>query len=93
MPIAIEELAKELNISPDVLLTRSLAAYIEHELRLAEDDIADLREKYLVTDRDELEKRIKERSIPSHPAWEDLIAWENTEQYITKLKDYLVNLI
>ena len=89
MAMALEELAKEMDIPASDLLKCGMVAYLEHELRLAEDDIADLREKYLVTDKNELEKHIKEKFIPSHPAWEDLIAWENTEQYIKKIKDNL----
>ena len=82
----IAQISKELNILPDELTQRSLLAYLEHELRLAEEDIADIREKYLVATKADLEKNIKNKKIYSHPAWEDLIAWENTEDYITKLK-------
>ena len=56
---------------------------------LAEEDIADLRDKYLVLNKGDLEKHIKDKSIPEHPAWEDLITWENTEEYIQKLKNLL----
>jgi len=86
MSFTIAQISKELNISPDELTQRSLLTYLEHELRLAEEDIADIRDKYLVATRAELEKNIKSRKIYSHPAWEDLIAWENTEDYIAKLK-------
>jgi hypothetical protein len=82
----ITRISKELNIPPDELTHRSLLTYLEHELRLAEEDIADIRDKYLVTTRAELEKKIKSKKIYSHPAWEDLIAWENTEERIAKLK-------
>ena len=82
----IAQISKEFNISLDELTQRSLLAYLEHELRLAEEDIADIRDKYLVATRTELEKNIKSKKIYSHPAWEDLIAWENTEEYMTKLK-------
>ena len=82
----IAQISKEFNIPLDELTQRSLLAYLEHELRLAEEDIADIRDKYLVATRTELEKNIKSKKIYSHPAWEDLIAWENTEEYMTKLK-------
>ncbi len=82
----IVQISKELNLQPDELTQRSLLAYLEHELRLAEKDIADIRDKYFVANREELEKRIKNKRIYSHPAWEDLIVWENTEEYISKLK-------
>lgn len=86
MSSTIAQISKELNISPDELTQRSLLTYLEHELRLAEEDIADIRDKYLVATKAELEKNIKSRKIYSHPAWEYLIAWENTEEHIAKLK-------
>lgn len=82
----LDQISKDLSIPADELLNRSLLAYLEHELRLAEEDIADIREKYLVADRKELESKIKNKLIASHPAWEDLIVWENSETYIGKLK-------
>ena len=82
----IAEISKELNMSADELTQQSLLAYLEHEIRLAEDDIADIRDKYLVATRTELENNIKSKKIYSHPAWEDLITWENTEEHIAKLK-------
>lgn len=82
----ISKISKELNIPPDELTYRSILAYLEHELRLSEEDIADIRDKYMVVTRTELGKKIKNKKIYSHPAWEDLIAWENLEEYITKLK-------
>ncbi|MBI5701145.1 hypothetical protein HZC34_04770 [Candidatus Saganbacteria bacterium] len=82
----LDQISRDLNISSEELLNRSLLAYLEHELRLAEEDIADLRDKYQVASRKELEEKIKTKEIASHPAWEDLIAWENTDKYIEKLK-------
>jgi len=82
----LDQISRDLNISSDELINRSLLAYLEHELRLAEEDIADIRDKYLVAGRSELENKIKVKEIAGHPAWEDLIAWENTDKYIEKLK-------
>ena len=89
MPVSVLELSKELDLPSEELLNRSIFAYLEHELRLAEEDIADIRDKYLVLTKSELEKKIKSKEIYSHPAWEDLIAWENLEAYIKKLKKTL----
>jgi hypothetical protein len=86
MNTTIQEISKELNIPFQELINRGLIAYLEYQIRLAEEDIADIREKYLVTNKSELEKKIKNKKIYSHPAWEDLISWENTENYIRKLK-------
>jgi len=80
------KISKELHIPQDELTKKSLLAFLEHELRLAEEDIADIRDKYLVSSRSELEKNIKNKKFSSHPAWEDLIAWENIQKHISKIK-------
>lgn len=85
----ILQISKELNIPSNELTQRCLIAYLEHELRLAEEDIANIRDKYLVATSIELEKKIKSKQIYSHPAWEDLIAWENTKEHIAKLKKWI----
>ncbi len=92
MAVTATEISRELNVPRAELTQKSLLAYLERELRLAEEDIADMREKYLAVSRQELEKNIKSRKIYSHPAWEDLIAWENTEEHISKLKKMLGSL-
>lgn len=83
----LEQISKDLNVPVEELLNRSLLTYLEHELRFAEEDIADIRDKYLVATKEELENKIKTKEISSHPAWEDLIAWENTGKYIEKIKN------
>ena len=57
--------------------------------RMAEEDIAILRDRYGVPSKKDLEKRIKRKEIYSHPAWEDLITWENLEKHMTWLKETL----
>lgn len=89
MSLSIETLSKELNISVNDLQTKSIQAFLEREIRLTEEDIADIRERYNLTDRAKIEKAIKDGLIPSHPAWEDLITWENLENYISTLKEKL----
>ena len=92
MSASITKISKAFNIHPDELTKRSLLAFLEHELRLAEEDIADIREKYLVATMSELEKNIKSKKIYSHPAWEDLIAWENIEKQISKIKKMILTI-
>ncbi|HLG29050.1 MAG TPA: hypothetical protein VI387_02465 [Candidatus Brocadiales bacterium] len=92
MSILLDKISKDLNIPSEELINRGLLTYLEHEIRMAEEDIADIRDKYLVAERVELEKKIKDKEIYSHPAWEDLIIWENSEAYITKLKNIIKGL-
>ncbi|MFQ5456404.1 MAG: hypothetical protein ACE5EA_09430 [Nitrospirota bacterium] len=82
----ISQISKKLNISSEELINRGLLAYLEREIRLAEEDIADIRDKYSVAARPQFERKIKNKETYSHPAWEDLITWENLEVYIKKLK-------
>ena len=84
-----ENVSETLNIPPDHIIHMGIKAFLEREVRLAELDIADIREKYLVGSREELENKIKNKEIHSHPAWEDLITWENSEKHILQLKAIL----
>jgi hypothetical protein len=78
-----------LGIPEKELINKSLVSLIEKEIRLAEMDIGDLREKYDVASKDELYDLIKSRKIESHPSWEDYITWKNKEKYIEELKGQL----
>jgi hypothetical protein len=77
MMSAIEEVAQDLNIAPETLWQQSLDAYVSRELRLVELDVADIQDRYGVVSPDQLESKIESGEIYSHPAWEDLIEWEN----------------
>lgn len=81
-----DELSHALGLPADELIHRGLISFIEKEIRLAETDIADLRDRYNVASKEELYEAIKSKKIPSHPAWEDYIVWKNKEKYIADLK-------
>ena len=85
-PEPVQMVAQELGMRTEVLLQRSIAAFFAREIRLAEWDIADLKERYRVVSPVELEERIKSGQIYSHPAWEDLIQWEVLDAYISHLR-------
>lgn len=81
----LETVAQELNIAPDALWQESLSAYISRELRLTEMDIADLQDRYGVASPEELKAKIESGEIYSHPAWEEMIEWENLVAYQERL--------
>ena len=89
MDSLLNSVSETLNIPPDHIINMGIKAFLEREICLAESDIADIREKYLVSSKEDLENKIKDKEINSHPAWEDLIAWENAEKYIFQLKAIL----
>lgn len=87
-----KKIAKALEMDPEDLLKEGALAYLQKELRLAEEDLADLRERYELLSPQELEQKIRKARLPAHPAWEDLIQWENLDAYKQKLTDLLQEL-
>jgi len=85
MAIALKEAASTLQITPEQLWRESLQAYIARQKRLAQMDIADLQDRYGVESPQELQVRIESGEIYSHPAWEELIEWENLLAHVERL--------
>ena len=78
--VSATRISKIVGVSEEELINRSLISFIEREIRLAEADIADIRERYNVISKEELYEAIKAKKIASHPAWEDYIVWKNKER-------------
>ncbi len=85
MTIAVKELARNLNLSSDDLIRRSIAAFLEREQRAAQMDIADLQDRYSARTSAELAAKIERGEVYSHPAWEELIEWQRLEAYLEQL--------
>jgi len=85
--MTVEGISQITGLSRDEVIRRSLLSFIEIEIRLAEVDIADIREIYNVVSKEGLYEAIKTGKIMSHPAWEDYIVWKNKERYIEDLKE------
>lgn len=65
---------------------------MEKEIRLAEHEIAEIRERYEVFSKEALYQAIKSGTIPAHPAWEDYIVWKNKEVHIASLRQMAENV-
>ena len=92
MTFAIEQIARELTLTPSELQHRSLKAFIERERRLAQLDMADLQDRYGVATAAELARRIELGQVYSHPAWEEMIEWERLEAYVVRLDEWQAEL-
>lgn len=92
MTVAIEQIARELTLTPGELQRRSLEAFVERERRLAELDMADLQDRYGVATAAELARRIESGQVYSHPAWEEMIEWERLEAYVVRLNEWQAEL-
>jgi len=57
--VSATRISKIVGVSEEELINRSLISFIEREIRLAEADIADIRERYNVISKEELYEAIK----------------------------------
>lgn len=85
--VSIAKIREIVGMSEGELINKSLISFVEREIELAENNIADIRERYNVISKEELYEAIKSKRIASHPAWEDYIVWKNKEEYIDELKE------
>jgi hypothetical protein len=83
------ELSNALAMPESEVIRKGLLAFIEKEIRLAEWEIAQIRERYDVLSKESLYKAIENGEIPGHPAWEDYIVWKNKEAHIARLRQML----
>ena len=79
------ELSQTLAMPKPELIYKGLLALVQKEIRLAELEIATLRERYDVVSKEALYRAIETGAIAAHPAWEDYIVWKNKQAYIEQL--------
>lgn len=89
MAAVLSEISSKLDVSEKRLIEEGLKVWLEREIKLAREDIETLKDRYRVSSRGELEEKIRNKEIYSHPAWEDLITWENLDERMEKLKGFL----
>ena len=78
-------LNQRLGIPKAELIYKGLLALIQNEIRLAELEIADIRDRYSVFSKEELYEAVKNGRVVEHPAWEDYIIWKNKLTHIAYL--------
>lgn len=86
MAVDLSAISRRLDIPPEELMKKSILSFVAHEIRQAEWEVSDIKERYGVSSAAELEEQIKAHAVYSHPAWEDLIRWENLENYADRLR-------
>lgn len=80
------EMSSLMAMPEPAVIRKGMLALIEKELRLAEQEIAVIRERYDVFTKEALFNAIKIGTVPEHPAWEDYIVWKNKEAHISQLQ-------
>jgi hypothetical protein len=81
-----QELSSTMALPEPELIRKGLLALIEKEIRLAELEIAGIRERYDVFSPEALHQAIQDGAVVEHPAWEDYIVWKNKIAHIERLR-------
>ncbi len=82
MKALLSKLSKELELSEDRILDESIGVFLDKELRDASVEILKIKSEFKVSDPQELKNKIEAGKIKEHPAWEQLIYWENLNKRI-----------
>jgi hypothetical protein len=85
----VERIAEATGDDEATILRRGLQSYLQQELREVSTRMKELSGKYDVDAPAELEELIREGDVDEHPAWEEVIEWENLETRATTLERLL----
>ena len=88
----LSKLSGELEISETKILDESLNVFLDNELRNAYAEILKIRNQFNVSSSEELKSKIEKGKVKEHPAWEQLIYWENLEKRIRVVNNWMQRL-
>ena len=69
-----------MEIPENKIVDESINSFLDFELRNASVEILKIKSQFDVSSLDELKNKIEKGKIDEHPAWEQLIYWENLEK-------------
>ena len=78
----LSKLSKELELPEKKIVDKSIELFLDGELRNASAEILKIKSQFKVASPAELKKKIEAGEISEHPAWEQLIYWENINKRI-----------
>ena|SRR3989338_4273194 len=88
----LSKLSKELEIPEKKIIDESLNVFLDLELRNASAEILKIKKQFDVSDPKELKNKIQNGKIEEHPAWEQLIFWENLNKRIKVVNNWMQKL-
>ena len=88
----LSELSKELEIPEKRILDESIHVFLEKELRDASAEILKIKAQFNISSAKELKGRIEKGELEEHPAWEQIIYWENLEKRVKVVNDWMRKL-
>lgn len=92
----LERMVKEaeilLGVPGEIIFKEGLKKYLISKVEENLHAISNLQKKYGVTEYLELETQIRKGDIPGHPAWEDVILWEELSRHTEALQNLISRL-
>lgn len=88
----LNRLSKDLEIPEKKILDESLNVFLDSELRNASAEILKIKNQFKVSSPEELKNKIEQGKAEEHPAWEQLIYWENLEKKIKVVSNWAQRL-
>lgn len=88
----LAELSKELEIPSKKIIDESINVFLEREIRDASAEIIKIKEQFSIKKPEELKKLIETGKVKEHPAWEQLIYWENLNKRIKVVNHWMQKL-
>ncbi len=85
----VNVVARELQMSPDMLITEGVKTYLRQKLSKVESDIFVIAKKYGVKDVFEMDYKVQKGLISENDSYEDYFALDNLEADRDKLKKLL----
>lgn len=83
----IELLSKKYSMSKDDFIRLGSSLALKEKKKNFQMERLEILARYEVETVEELKQRIKDGSVPEHPAWEDLIEIENLEAEICEIEN------
>ena len=88
----LSRLSKELELPEEKILDESIHVFLDKELRDASAEILNIKIQFKVSNPKELKNKIEAGKIDEHPAWEQLIYWENLNKRIKVVGNWMQKL-
>ncbi|HLG29659.1 MAG TPA: hypothetical protein VI387_05555 [Candidatus Brocadiales bacterium] len=88
----IELLSKKYSMSKDDFIRLGSSLALKEKKKNFQMERFEILARYEVETVEELKQRIKDGSVPEHPAWEDLIEIKNIEAEISEIENDIRSL-
>ena len=88
----LTKLSKELELPEEKILDESIQVFLDKELRDASAEILKIKSQFSVSNPKELKDKIATGKVGEHPAWEQLIYWENLNKRIKVVGNWMQKL-